>query len=57
MAQGPRKTLDIRRWWKIVFQMSRGVVANDVDHAGSSATRIVDIGKTIRQTGSQVQQR
>ena len=51
MTQGPCKTLDIRRKRRIVFQMRRGVVADDVDHAGSGFTRIVDIGKTIRQPG------
>ena len=48
--------VDVGFQWRVVLLVVRGVVSDDDHHRDVGATGIVQVGQTIAQTGSQVQQ-
>ncbi len=41
---------------RVMLQVGGGVIADDVDHAGARAPRVVDVGHAVREARAQMQQ-
>jgi hypothetical protein len=56
-GDGPREPRNVGGERRIVLQMIRRVIADDIDDGRGRAARIVQIGETVREPGTQMEKR